>query len=67
MLLADNEPTVGVKFEQWLDLDRLLVQLWESRSIRPNLVPVEKPDAGDQMRYLLPEITGRVVIDLVEY
>jgi len=25
-------------FGQWLELDRLLVQLWESRSIRPRII-----------------------------
>jgi hypothetical protein len=68
MLHADiDEPTVEVRFERWLDLDRLSVQFWESRSIRPGLIPVAKPDAGDQMRYLWPEIMERGVINLVEY
>ena len=68
MLLAKVDgPTVEVRFERWLDLDRVLIQFWESRSIRPNLIPVAKPDAGDQIRYLLPEIMERGAIDLVGY
>jgi hypothetical protein len=52
-------------YGQWLDLDRLLVQLWESYSIRPKAI-LSPAEAGSFER-LLPGITKRGVIDLVEY
>ncbi|KAF9644799.1 hypothetical protein BDM02DRAFT_841941 [Thelephora ganbajun] len=55
---------------QWLDLDRLLVQLWESRSIQTKLMHVtpvqETQDMGEQVGRWLPEATERGIIDLVE-
>ena len=56
---------------EWLDLDRLLVQLWESRSIRPR---VGYKGLGQRMKQqttdywvgcLLPEITRRGIVDPV--
>jgi hypothetical protein len=41
-----GQPIAKVRYEQWLDLDRLLVNLWESRSIRSKLVPTKEPGAG---------------------
>ncbi|KAF9645263.1 hypothetical protein BDM02DRAFT_604385 [Thelephora ganbajun] len=71
LVLAAIEPdamqTVG---GQWLDLDHLLVQFWESRSIQAKLVcsaPEEEPQGiGEHIGRLLPEVTGRGIIDLVE-
>jgi hypothetical protein len=59
-------------YRQWLDLDRLLVQFWESRSIRPRIVHSGasregKEEATNCIRCLLPEITRRGIIHLVEY
>ena len=56
--------------KQWLDLDRLLVQFWTSRSIRPRLM--HRSDKGgedirDRVPSLLPELTRRGLLDLVEY
>jgi len=55
---------------QWLDLDRLLVQFWSSRSIRPEVVYPNTKSEGNGMRdwagYLLPEMTMRGIVDLVE-
>ena len=53
---------------QWLDLDHLLIQLWESRSIRPRVeftMGKEKPNLEYCIGCLLPEVTGRGIIDLV--
>ncbi|KAF9644818.1 hypothetical protein BDM02DRAFT_3272164 [Thelephora ganbajun] len=52
---------------QWLDLDHLLVQFWESRSIRTKLI-CETPGQGmvERIGRLLPEVTKRGTIDLVE-
>jgi hypothetical protein len=52
--------------EEWLDLDRLLVQLWESRSIRPKFVCMTKGTLGVSIGYYLPEITRRGIGDLGE-
>jgi hypothetical protein len=51
---------------EWLDLDRLLVQFWESSSIRPKVVCSTQMDTGNSIGYqcLLPEITKRGIIDL---
>lgn len=62
--------TAGEKvYWQWLDLDRVLVQLWESRSIRPRVV------CGWEAEYeqgtkrsigcLLPVAAGGGMIDVV--
>ena len=68
---ADVKQTIAEQFlSQWLDLDRLLVRLWETRSIRPEVVCVRphknKQIMMDSMGCLLPELTKREVIDLVE-
>jgi hypothetical protein len=52
--------------EEWLDLDRLLVQLWESRSIRPRFVCMTKGTLGVSIGYYLPEMTRRGIGDLGE-
>lgn len=62
--------TLGGSFYRgWLDLDRLLVQFWESHSIRPRVesTTLEEREQGTKycIRYLLPEITRREVIHLV--
>ena len=54
----------------WSDLDRLLVQFWDSRSIRPKvLLPPTRKEVGmkDWGEHLFPELTRRGVVDLVEY
>jgi len=58
-------------FGQWLELDRLLAQLWESRSIRPKIIyfaprGTEKY-VTDCVRCLLPEMTGQGIIELSEW
>ena len=52
--------------KEWLDLDRLLVQFWESSSIRPKVVCPRQMDTRCYIGYqcLLPEITKRGIIDL---
>ena len=58
---------------QWLALDRLLVQLWESHSIRPRVAHLksEEEEENEWMREciegLLPEMTGRGIIELAEF
>ena len=57
-------------YQQWLDLDGLLVQFWESRSIRPR-VTCEMPawegqGVRDSIKRLLPEVTRRGIMDLLQ-
>jgi len=60
----------GTTYREWLDLDRLLAQLWESRSIRTKIrstaQEIGKKQMSECMGYLLPEATERGIIDLVE-
>jgi hypothetical protein len=61
-----------VNYGQWLDLDCLLVGLWESYSIRPKAaVSTDQAEgiegARDCVGHLLLEMTKRGLIDLVEY
>ena len=56
---------------RWSDLDRLLVGFWESRSIRPKVMcPQPRTEdegrVGDLAEYLLPELTRRGIMDIVE-
>ena len=57
---------------QWLDVDRLLVQFWDLRSIRSKgvylpMVENGKMEIKDRAGRLLPELTKRGIIDLAEY
>lgn len=57
-------------YAEWLELDRVLVKLWESHLIRPLLsykVPswVDTKDARGSMDRLLPEATRRKIVDLI--
>jgi hypothetical protein len=52
--------------EEYLSLDRLLVQFWESRSIRPEVIFPKGQDMRGFIERLLPEITKGGIIDLVE-
>jgi hypothetical protein len=60
--VGDNvRQTIGeANFEQWLDLNRLLVQFWESCSIHPNVIRTrpnwEGRDERDCIGCLLPEL-----------
>ena len=55
--------------QQWRDLDRLLVQFWTSHSIRPKITfeaGARRKDIRDYAPNLLPELTRRGLVDLVE-
>lgn len=62
---AFNETAYG----QWADLDRLLIQLWESYAIRPKILYSVVKDKEEAVRVfmgvLLPEVMGRGIIELV--
>ena len=55
---------------RWWNLDRLLVQFWESKSIRPKVLYSQMEygmeRANDLARCLMPESSRRGIIDLVE-
>ena len=57
-------------FRRWLDLDRLLVQIWESRSIRARVMcdprVRERRDMREYFEMLMPEVMRRAIVDLVE-
>ena len=57
-------------YQEWQDLDRVLVQFWTSRSIRPRVVYMprlgEGKDLGVDVPILLPELTRRGLVDLVK-
>ena len=52
--------------QEWQDLDRLLVQLWTSHSIRPKIVYEMGRGGNNLAPSLLPELTRRGVVDLVD-
>jgi hypothetical protein len=72
-LTLDRDATIrqaiaGEGSNLWLNLDCLLVQFWESHSIRPMIVYMANKDiTRDHIECLLPEITKRGVIDIFEY
>jgi len=52
-----------------MDLDRILVQLWESHAIRTKVMysaAEEKKPVCEYLEGLLPEMTERGIIELVE-
>ena len=55
-------------YEEWMDLDRLLVQFWESRSIPPKVVCTVWPGRERDVRRFndcfFPELTRRGAIDV---
>ena len=51
----------------WQDLDHLLVRFWTSRSVRLRLVYEGGNYLRDHAPSLLPELTKRGLVDLVEH
>ena len=67
LLLVYVDTILGETIDgQWLDLDRWLVQFWESRSIRPEVICTMGQDMKDCIGRLLPETTKRGIIDLLQ-
>ena len=63
---ADVRQIVGETiYRQWLGLDRLLTQLWESHSIRLKAVYMTRmgQDMRDDIGRLMPEITKRGILE----
>jgi hypothetical protein len=59
---ANPTQTVG----EWMGLDLLLVKLWELHSIRPNVDGKDEQDLRRRVGRLLPEMTKRGIVDVVE-
>lgn len=56
-------------YNQWLDLDHLLAQLWESHSIRPKVTYFRHRGGTGRccVGGFLPEVTRRDIADLVKW
>ena len=52
---------------EWQDLDRVLVQLWTSRSIRPTIIFSRKSEMEGLKQRLLPELTKKEAVDVFEH
>ena len=68
--LTIPDPAGKVVRREWQDLDHLLVQFWTSNSIRSQVMyePEEgRKDITDHASSLLPELTRRGLVDLVEF
>ena len=64
----ESQIRTAVRME-WLSLDSILVQLHESRSIRPKVIRsgwVDKEEGRNRIAYLLPEVVTREIFDLEE-
>jgi len=56
-------------YEEWMDLDCLLVQFWESRLTPPEVIFTSEGEEQDSRRFaehLLPEVTRRGMITLAQ-
>jgi hypothetical protein len=57
-------------YREWQELDRLLLQFWTSRSIRPMIKhrwEGEERDLREFVSRLLPELASRGIVDLFDY
>ena len=55
---------------EWVDLDRLLIQFWESRTVRPRIIcqvgEKQKKPMWERIGDLLPGVTERGITELVD-
>jgi hypothetical protein len=63
---GSNVGQTGGEPMQCPSFGHLLIQFWESRSIRPKVI-CTTPCAESYVECFLPEITERGIVDLVEY
>jgi hypothetical protein len=63
------DPAAGTVHKEWEELDRLLVQLWTSRSVVP-VIKLEESEEGDSfeelVRGLLPMLASRGAVNPAE-
>ena len=67
-IYIDDEISEAIR-QEWQDLDRLLVHFWTSYLVRPRVVYLLREgekDMRDRAPSLLPELTRRGLIDLIE-
>ena len=67
-IYTDDEISEAIR-QEWQDLDRLLVHFWTSYLVRPRVVYLLREgekDMRDHAQSLLPELTRRGLIDLIE-
>lgn len=64
---ATDTDRITAVYREWQDLDQMLVQFWTTHSIRPQLAysGIGGRDMRDRVPSLLPELTGRGLVDLV--
>jgi len=63
-----EDPVWEVAHREWLDLDRLLVQFWDSHKLRSKVIyATEKgeKDAKDEVAKFFPELTRRGIVDVL--
>jgi hypothetical protein len=68
LYLVVANPVVEAVRQEWQDLDRLLVQFWTSRLIRPKIMYAAGKEGNDLKGLassLLPELTRRGAVDLI--
>jgi hypothetical protein len=56
-------------YRQWMNLDRVLFQLWESKKIHTKVIYATMGEVGDALEYvvaLLPEMTKRGLVEIVD-
>ena len=61
---------IGATYGEWLELDHLLVRLWQAHSIRVKFMYQVPASIGEKtsrlcVESLLPELTARGVVDLI--
>jgi len=62
-----EDPVWEVAHREWLDLDRLLVQFWDSHKLRSKVIYAKakgEKDAKDEVAKFFPELTRRGIVDL---
>jgi len=66
---SPRKPIAESAYQEWQDLDRLLLRFWTSRSTRPRIryrQGREVCDLKDLVPKLLPELASRGVVELIE-
>ena len=69
LFISLKVPTAESVYQEWQDLDRLLLQFWASHSIRPKVRHNREKEARGLRELapkLLPELTSRGVVDLID-
>ena len=60
-----EDPVWEVAHQEWLDLDRLLVQFWDSHKLRSKVIYATEKDAKDEVAKFFPELTRRGIVDVL--